>query len=250
MKILLRLAAVPLGAGLMLAQSTGTPPQTQTQTPRPSTASAESDQIGLDQTFVGILVSSECNEATMPRTSARTPQDRVRPSDMDRGTPTDRAMAEADRSRDITRGTPTDRAADMNRDRPREINQTAGGSDTQLDRTRTMDQTQVSADRRGTPTDTQAANNPQSTPQDMRMKTGELSDTANWDRACFISTRTESFSFQMPDGRVLKVDGAGNQQIKAMLDSTNRVSSKNKIFRAKLTGSVDGDTLHVTNIVM
>lgn len=177
-------------------------------------------------------------------------------SDMDRGTPTDRANLDLNRSSsDMTRGTATDRAAntnrDMNRDRARDINQGTGGTDAQLERTRSMEQTQGSADRRGTPTDTQSASNPQAaTSQDMRMQTGEMTNTSSWDKACFISTRTSQFLFQAPDGSVLKVDDAGNQQIKALLDSTSRVANKNKIFRAKVTGTIEGDTLHVTNIVI
>lgn len=113
-----------------------------------------------------------------------------------------------------------------------------------------MDQTTGAADRRGTPTDTQSASNPQTSGRDMQAKTGEMTNTSNWDKACFISARTSEFVFQSPDGQALKVDSAGNQQIKSMLDSSSRVANKNKIFRVKVSGTVEGDTIHVTNVVM
>jgi hypothetical protein len=232
------LLALPLSAGLMIAQ---TPTQTPTQTGTPqSTQEHESSTAGQTsgQTMYGILVAADCNAATMPRTSASsmnssTSSSTSSSSSMNRKTPSD-----------VDRGTATDRAksSDMNRDRAREVNQGTGGTDAQLDRTRSMDQT-GSADRsmqRGTPTDTQAGNN----------QTGEMSNAANWDKACFITPTTSSFAFQTQDGRVLHFDSAGDSQIKSQLDSTSRVASKNKIFRVRVTGTADGETIHLTKIVI
>jgi hypothetical protein len=95
-------------------------------------------------------------------------------------------------------------------------------------------------------TDTQAGNNDVTTGE----ITAETAGNMNWDRGCYISPTTSSFAFQTSDGRVLHFDSAANSQIKSQLDSTSRVSTKNKIFRARVTGSVDSDTIHMTNIVM
>jgi len=99
----------------------------------------------------------------------------------------------------------------------------------------------------GTATDTQSGNNSR------RNSTGEIaagSGTGSWDQSCYISPTSSSFVLQLQDGRTLKIDDAGNSRINSQLQSTGRVSSKNKVFRVKVTGSVDGDTIRVTDIQM
>jgi hypothetical protein len=202
------LLALPLSA--ILAQTpvqTGTPtsPREQTTSGRPT-----------GKTLTGILVSADCNAASMPRSTASS----VDPNSTDPVNP-----------------------RDLNRDRARDINQGTGGTDAQLERTRSMDQTTGTTDRsvkRGTPTDTQYANN----------QTGEMTNAGKWDRACFIGPTTSSFAFQTQDGRVLHFDSAGDSQIKSQLDSSNRVATKNKIFRVRITGSVDQEVIHLTSIVI
>jgi hypothetical protein len=147
----------------------------------------------------------------------------------------------------------------MNADRARETNQITGSSDSQLERTRTLEDSTASsragsADRaagtmpertigaHGTPTDTQTGNNPNSV--------GEVASAGHWDRSCFIGKGTDSFAFQTSDGRTLQFDSASNLKIKNQLDSSSRVAAKDKIFRARVTGSAEGQTIHLTNIVM
>jgi hypothetical protein len=73
-------------------------------------------------------------------------------------------------------------------------------------------------------------------------------NTSGWDRACFITPTTSSFVFLTQDGRQLHLDSASNSLIQQRLQSTNRVSEKNKIFRVRVNGTMSGDTLHVTDI--
>jgi len=263
----------------MFAQTaTQTPMQTQTPRQTASQTSASQDMNSSSgKTWTGILVSDKCQMSGMPKTTASDMSKKTSSSasyalgmptssanqqtmpqqtgqqqtaDMKRGTATDRMSPRSTSSSsrgvsDMDRGTATDRA-DMNRDRARDVNQGTGGTDAQLERTRSMDQT-GSANRsmqRGTPLDTQAGNN-------MAQATGELNNAGNWDRSCFVGKTTETFSFQTPDGRLLHFDNAANQQIKSQIDSANRVSTKDKIFRVRITGDIDSNnTIHLTNIVM
>lgn len=226
------LLALPLCCGLMVAQE---PAQTPAQTGRSTPAETSRDS---GQTISGILVASSCSTSNMPKSTAssmhsNTPASSATPPMM-RTTP----LSSTDReSKNMDRGTVTDRAAAMNRDRARDVNQ-GTGTDSQLERTRTMDQTSGTADRRGTPLDTQAGNNMSDT------------DSSNWDRSCFIGTKTSEFALQTTDGRVLRFDGDANSQIRSKLDSSSRVATKNKIFRVRVTGSVEGDTVHLTDIVL
>lgn len=236
MKIVSSLLALPLSAGLMLAQ-TATPqqttPQQTTATPpmRTSTPMESSSQSG--QSWTGILTASNCSTSNMPASTASAMNQSTPKSEMSQTTPMDR-------------GTKTDR--DMNRTPARDVNQ-GTGTDSQLERTRTMEPTTGAADRRGTPTDTQAGNN-MATSTEKGMRTGEVKTAGNWDKSCYIGKSTSSFTFQTKDGRMLHFDSDGDSKIKSQLDSSSRVASKSKIFRVKVTGSVDGDTIHLTNIVM
>ncbi len=100
-------------------------------------------------------------------------------------------------------------------------------------------------------TDTQTGNNDQSTPSDVAaVGNNYKGGSANWDRSCFISSSSSSFSLQLQDGRTVKIDDAGNQRISSQLQSTGRVSTMNKVFRVKITGSLEGDTIHITDIQM
>jgi hypothetical protein len=52
------------------------------------------------------------------------------------------------------------------------------------------------------------------------------------------------------DGRFLKFDSAANSQIKSQLESKGRVATRAKIFRARVNGSVENDTIRLTDIEM
>jgi len=100
-------------------------------------------------------------------------------------------------------------------------------------------------------TDTQAGNNDRYTPSDVAAVGNKYQGgSANWDRSCFISSSSNAFSLQLQDGRTVKIDDAGNQRINSQLQSTGRVSTMNKVFRVKITGSLEGDTIHITDIQM
>jgi len=98
----------------------------------------------------------------------------------------------------------------------------------------------------GTPTDTQSGNNHSNA---LGGAAGPATG-GNWDRSCFISPTSSSFVLQIQDGRTMKIDDAGNSRISSQLRSTGRVSTKNKVFRVKVTGSAEGDTIHLSDIQM
>ena len=212
------LLALPLCAGLMVAQQ-ATPQPEHTS---PSTTGGKK--------MMGVLVSAKCTK--MPKTTASSAADQTMPDQTTKG-----------KAGEVTDST---RAADMNRDRARDVNQ-GTGTDAQLERTKTMDQTRGTADRASTPAnrqDTNAAANPEND------KPGELSDSSTWDRSCFISATTNEFMLHTNDGRFLKFDSAANSQIKSQLESKGRVATRAKIFRARVNGSVENDTIRLTDIEM
>ncbi len=142
-------------------------------------------------------------------------------------------------SNDISRGTATDRqtAGDVDHNAADRRSPSDLGRATPTDMARS-----TTAASTGNPTDTQVGNNPR----------GSLGDVAagNWDRSCFVSPSSSSFVLQLQDGRTMKIDDAGNSRISSQLQSTGRVSTKNKVFRVKVTGTAEGDTLHITDIQM
>ncbi len=81
--------------------------------------------------------------------------------------------------------------------------------------------------------------------------TGQMTGSNNsgqWDSSCFITPRTTSYVLLLQDGRRVNIDSAGNSRIASQLSSTNRVASSTRIFRAKVTGGLQGDTLTVNDI--
>ena len=223
MKIKQTLIALPLCAGLMAGQQPAPPQETTPQqSPSRQTTSTATD----GQKITGILVSSKCTK--MPKTTASTVM-----------------MPETTKGKAGVMSDST-RATDMNRDRARDVNQ-GTGTDAQLERTRTMDQTRGTADRAATPAnrqDTNAAANPED------VKPGELTDVSTWDRSCFISATTNEYMLHTTDGRFLKFDASANNQIKSQLESTGRVATRAKIFRARVNGTVENDTIKLTSIEM
>lgn len=216
------LMSAPLAAGLMLAQSQQTPAQT--SDPASSTASAKktaSDQ-SMGKPMMGILVDSGCASSNMAKTTAASTDWQKTP------------MASSD-MKPMTNDTSGQSQRAANDNRRAEVQPPP-------------DQSTTGEANRSAP-DTQYGNNAKAG-GDPSMTTAELADNPKWDHSCFIGTKTTSFSFQTHDGRTLKFDSASNDQIKSQLDSTSRVATKNKIFRARVNGTVDGDTIHLTNITM
>lgn len=71
-----------------------------------------------------------------------------------------------------------------------------------------------------------------------------------WDRSCYISPGSTAFVLHTQDGRMIRLDDAANSRIVSQLQSTNRVQNASKIFRVKVTGTMSGDTLSLTDIQM
>ncbi len=241
MRKLATVLTIPMCLGLAVAQEARTTPR----------GTDESSGMGNQrQSWVGILVDSNCsstgmssgtNASSMRRstddkgslmnkttpgqsgrdwnstdrnTAGAADRTGLRESDMNRGTPAGAEQNSADR-RDATRAIAADGA--VNRTGPemaRTTPQTSGG----------MDQAT-------------GAKNP-----------AMVGNAQNWDKSCFISTNSSSFALQLQDGRRVNIDAAGNSKISSQLQSTGRVSSKSKVFRVRVKGSMEGDTLHLTDI--
>ena len=69
-------------------------------------------------------------------------------------------------------------------------------------------------------------------------------DLAGHTRECALSCAKSGYGLVTADGKFVKLDETGNAQTLAML----RKSTKEKDLKAKVTGSMDGDTLHVDSI--
>lgn len=69
-------------------------------------------------------------------------------------------------------------------------------------------------------------------------------DLAGHTRECALSCAKSGYGLVTADGKFVKLDESGNAQTLAML----RKSTKEKDLKAKVTGSMDGDTLHVESI--
>ena len=268
MKKIAGMLTIPAFLGLAMAQDTRTTPQ-----------SASTDRMGTNgQTWTGILVDSRCtssgmmsrSSSDMPKSTAMsqaTPAgndsliNRTTPAQSGRDVNTtdrntsgvadrvgatsgntagNRDMARtssssdrASNSSDLSRGTATDRgtSADLNR------NSADGRTNADMTRRTPTDMARsTTAASTGNPTDTQTGNSPPSS-------VAANGNGGNWDSSCFVSPSTSSFVLQLQDGRTMKIDAAGSSKIASKLQSSGRVSTKNKVFRVKVTGSAEGDTI-------
>ena len=52
----------------------------------------------------------------------------------------------------------------------------------------------------------------------------------------------------LQDGRKLHLDQASDQMVVNKLQSTDRVQNMNKVFRVRVNGSINGDTVHISDI--
>ena len=250
------LTSLPVCLCLAMAQEATTPPGTGGQ-----------HEPGREQTFYGILVDAKCTtvgagtmsgsgSGSMARTSASSTSDQG--SMMDRGTPaqsertwnsTDpNTTGTADRSgtgngtrstgdATATRGSNARPTGDTGASTSRDVNR---GGDSDMNRTTTA----------GIGADTQSTNNKarNSIGDTASSQAGQGSNS--WDRSCFISPSSSSYILQLQDGRKVRLDNAGNRRVTDQLKSASRVSKSNKIFRVKVTGTMDGETLHVNDLKM
>ncbi len=99
----------------------------------------------------------------------------------------------------------------------------------------------------GSPTDTQSGNNHAMNSVGDGAKSG---GNSGWDRSCFIAPASSEFVLQLQDGRKMRIDAAGNARILSEMQSSGRVSKTNKVFRVRITGSAQGDTLHIDDLKM
>jgi hypothetical protein len=69
-------------------------------------------------------------------------------------------------------------------------------------------------------------------------------DLANHTTKCAISCSKSGYGLVMGDGKFVKFDESGNDKALAALKAT----SKEKDLKAKVTGSLDGDTVQVESV--
>jgi hypothetical protein len=278
MKVKTLLAAVPLCAGLMFAQTpaSNTAGQSGTSIDQKATGqeinrttagqTGDADRSASGNSMNGILVASGCNSSSMNGAWSYNGKG---------ASDTRSTSAVMERSTNASNG------GDLNKSDVGSANRTEGSTtgDTSLKDTTASNQSidQSGSMPRGTqPGDMdrktvgdRSVNNPQTGMAD-RERGGDTSattgsemdrnygagqhwetgagNTGQWDKACFISPTTTSFVFLTKDGRQVKLDDASNSMVQQRLSSTNRVSEKNKIFRVRVTGDMTGDTLHITDI--
>ena len=63
--------------------------------------------------------------------------------------------------------------------------------------------------------------------------------------ACAITASTDRFGLHAADGKLTKLDNAGNVKVRAALDSSGKMSGK---VRASVSGSADGETINVDTV--
>jgi hypothetical protein len=270
------LAAVPLCAGLVFAQtpatdttgqsgnSTSQSATTPQDTNRTTAQTGDMNRSSAGKSMSGILVASGCNSSSMNGAWSS--------SSLGSGVSN---VGSAERA---TTGSP---ASDLSRPDAQSANKTEGSTTGDISAKDTTAANQ-NVDQSGSmPRGTQpgdisrntvgdkSVNNPQTgmadrergggtsanTGSQMDRNSGSgqswesgASNTGQWDKACFISPTTTSFVFLTKDGKQVRLDDASNSMVQQRLSSTNRVQEKSKIFRVRLTGDVTGDTVHITDI--
>ena len=71
-------------------------------------------------------------------------------------------------------------------------------------------------------------------------------DLASHSTKCAVSCAKSGYGLVLADGKFVKFDEGGNAKALAMLKST----AKEKDLKAKVTGSLDGDTVAVSTITL
>jgi hypothetical protein len=249
------LAAVPICAGLMFAQTTGTDPQT------PGTDKNDLNRSTQGQSLSGILVASGCNSSSMngawsdkgERSSNLKNKNGAGVGDLNRGTDTAEKRSTGDANTELNRTTAAnqtgvDQSGSMPRGtQPADLNRNTAG-----ERSVTNPQTGMADRDRGGDTSATSKSGEVRTADSAKGRQWEsgASNTGSWDKGCFISPTTTSFVFLTKDGKQLKLDDASNSIVSQKLSSANRVSEKSKIFRVRINGDMSGDTVHITDIRM
>ena len=257
------LTTIPMCLGLAVAQ-------TATPTPQ-STSQPASLGNNNTQTWVGILVDSKCSSTATPSgVSSSMPRSTASSVNQTTGMP---EKNPGDQGSLMKRGTPAEsgrtwNSTDNNTSGTADRSGTSSSSTIRRDAARTSDQARTSDLNRSTrasdSTDrtsntNMARNTPGSSyndqinprgPDTQRGNNSATTGSGNWDRSCYISPASSSFVLQLQDGRTVKIDDAGNSRISSQLQSTGRVANVKKVFRVMVTGTMDGDTIHLTDIQM
>ena len=71
-------------------------------------------------------------------------------------------------------------------------------------------------------------------------------DLASHTTKCAIGCARSGYGLVLADGKFVKFDEAGNAKALAVLKATN----KEKDLKAKVTGTLDGDTVQVESVVL
>ena len=71
-------------------------------------------------------------------------------------------------------------------------------------------------------------------------------DLAGHTTQCALKCSKSGYGLVMPDGKFVKFDEAGNSKALAALKAT----SKEKDLKAKVTGTLDGDTVQVESVAL
>jgi hypothetical protein len=234
--IWITLGAVPLTAGLMLAQ----------------------DSSGGGQSWHGLLVAAACQSGG---------------SDMNRTTSDMNKSSDTNKSSDMKRNTP--RSATAGREQSTTYEQTANQADRSATTSTPMARNTANTDQsssmnqtrdlnRATPRNTgDTSSMANSATQDDSLKrntaknnsTGDDMDrdratVAGLDNSCRISSQTTAFALRLEDGRVVRFDDASNSKIASQLQSGDRLAHKTKVFRANVRGSMQGDTISADTVEM
>jgi hypothetical protein len=223
------LGAVPLTAGLMLAQ----------------------DSTAGGQSWHGLLVAVACQSTGSDMN--RTTSDINKSSDMKRKTP-DSATAGREQSttyeqtanqadRSATTSTPMARNT-ANTDQSSSMNQTR---DMKRDTPRKTGETTSMANS-ATADDSMKRNTAKNSAGDDMDK--DRATVAGLDNSCRISSQTTAFALRLEDGRVVRFDDASNSKIATQLQSGDRLAHKTKVFRANVRGSMQGDTISADTVEM
>ncbi len=211
------LAAFPICAGLLVAQTSGTDLNQST----PGQNGNDMKRTTQGQTLSGILVASGCDSSSM--NGAWSGKSNAKNKEGAGSNSTTANQATVDQSGSMPRGT---QPADMDRKTPgdRSVNSPQTGM--------------ADRDRGG---------NTSATTGTSQWESGSVK-TGSWDKGCFISPTTTSFVLVTKDGRQMRLDDASNSMVSQKLSSANRVSEKSKIFRVRVTGDMSGETVHITEI--
>lgn len=82
------------------------------------------------------------------------------------------------------------------------------------------------------------------------MTTDDPSLAKTLDSSCRIGTGTSAFALRLNDGKLVKFDEASNAKISQQVQTGDRLKHKTKVFRAKVQGKMEGDSIRLDSIKM